>query len=108
MITLTETAARRVQQQLERRGRGLGITIGVKTTGCSGLAYTLEYVDELPSDGGYMSFNSHDVLIIINEKDLAYLDGMTMEWRRKGLQEGFEFNNPNSKSECGCGESFQI
>ena len=108
MITLSETAARRVKSQLAQRGRGLGITIGVITTGCSGLAYKLEYVDELPTNGSYMSFNSHDVMIIVNDKDLPYLDGLSMEWRRKGLQEGFEFNNPNSKSECGCGESFQV
>ena len=108
MITLSETAARRVKSQIEKRGRGLGITIGVKTTGCSGLAYKLEYVDELPTDGSYMSFNSRDVMIIVNERDLPYIDGLTMEWRREGLQEGFEFNNPNSKGECGCGESFQV
>ena len=108
MITLSETAARRVKSQLEKRGRGLGITIGVKTTGCSGLAYTLEYIDELPTVGEYMSFNSHGVIIFVSQKHLVYLDGLVMEWHRKGLQEGFEFNNPNSKSECGCGESFQI
>lgn len=108
MITLSETAARRVKSQLEKRGRGLGITIGVKTTGCSGLAYTLEYIDELPTVGEYMSFNSHGVIIFVSQRDLVYLDGLVMEWHRKGLQEGFEFNNPNSKSECGCGESFQI
>jgi iron-sulfur cluster assembly protein len=108
MITLSETAARRVRSQLEKRGRGLGITIGVTTTGCSGLAYKLEYVDELPAAGEYMSFNSHGVIIFVSQRDLVYLDGLVMEWRRNGLQEGFEFNNPNSKSECGCGESFRI
>ena len=108
MITVTDTASKRIKQNLERRGKGVGIRIGVKTTGCSGLAYTLEYIDELPTVGEYMSFNSHGVIIFVSQRDLVYLDGLVMEWHRKGLQEGFEFNNPNSKSECGCGESFQI
>jgi iron-sulfur cluster assembly protein len=108
MITLSETAARRVKSQLEKRGRGLGVTIGVTTTGCSGLAYKLEYVDELPDTGEFMSFNSHGVIIFVSQNDLVYLDGLTMEWHRKGLQEGFEFNNPNERNRCGCGESFQV
>ena len=108
MITLSETAARRVRSQLEKRGRGLGITIGVTTTGCSGLAYKLEYIDELPAAGEYMSFNSHGVIIFVSQRDLVYLDGLVMEWHRKGLQEGVEFNNPNERNRCGCGESFQV
>lgn len=108
MITLSETAARRVKSQLEQRGHGLGITIGVRGAGCSGMAYTLEYADELPDNGETMSFNSNGVLIFVRQQDLVYVDGLTMEWRRKGLQEGFEFNNPNERSRCGCGESFQV
>ena len=108
MITLSETAARRVKSQLEKRGHGLGITIGVTTTGCSGLAYKLEYVDNLPNTGEFMSFNSHGVIIFVSQHDLVYLDGLTMEWRREGLREGFEFNNPNERNRCGCGESFQV
>lgn len=108
MITLSETAARRVKSQLEKRGHGLGITIGVTTTGCSGLAYKLEYVDNLPNTGEFMSFNSHGVIIFVSQHDLVYLDGLTMEWRREGLKEGFEFNNPNERNRCGCGESFQV
>jgi iron-sulfur cluster assembly protein len=108
MINLTELAARKVKSHLEKRGRGLGITIGVNVTGCSGLAYKLEYVDELPADGNYMSFNSHDIMIIVKEKDLAYVDGLTMDFKRQGLNEGFEFINPNEKDRCGCGESFRV
>jgi iron-sulfur cluster assembly protein len=108
MINLTELAARKVKSHLDKRGHGIGITIGVKTTGCSGLAYTLEYVDELPDDGSYMSFNSHDVMIIVNEKNLAYIDGLTMDFKRQGLNEGFEFINPNERDRCGCGESFRV
>jgi iron-sulfur cluster assembly protein len=108
MITLTETAAKKVKQQIEKRGKGLGISIGVRTTGCSGLAYKLEYVDSLPDSGSYMSFNDHDVLIIVSQKDLPYVDGMTMEYKRQGLNEGFDFINSKEKARCGCGESFTI
>jgi iron-sulfur cluster assembly protein len=108
MITLTETAAKKVKQQIEKRGRGLGISIGVRTTGCSGLAYKLEYIDSLPESGNYLSFNNHDVLIIVSQKDLPYVDGMTMEYKRQGLNEGFDFVNPKEKARCGCGESFTV
>jgi iron-sulfur cluster assembly protein len=106
MISLTETAAVKVQEQLTRRGRGHGIRVGVRTTGCSGLAYTLEYVDNpLKED---MSFVSHGVHVFVDTKSLAYLEGVTMDWIQKGLNEGFEFINPNEKDRCGCGESFRI
>lgn len=108
MITLSDTAARRVKSQLEKRGHGLGITIGVRGAGCSGMAYKLEYVDELPDSGEFMSFNSHGVIIFVSQRDLVYLDGLTMEWKREGLKEGFEFVNPNERNRCGCGESFQV
>jgi iron-sulfur cluster assembly protein len=108
MIHITETAAKKVKQQLDKRGKGIGIVIGVKTTGCSGLAYKLEYVDQLPESGSYMSFNNHDVLIVVSQKDLPYVDGLTMEYKRQGLNEGFDFINPNEKARCGCGESFTV
>ena len=108
MITLTEKAANKVKQQIQKRGKGLGISIGVRTTGCSGLAYKLEFVDHLPESGNYMSYNINDVIVIVSDKDLPYVDGLTMEWKREGLNEGFDFINPKEKARCGCGESFTI
>lgn len=108
MITLTEKAANKVKQQIQQRGKGLGIMIGVQTTGCSGLAYKLEYVDNLPTQGSYMSYNIADLIVVVNNKDLPYVDGLTMEWEREGLNEGFNFINPKEKARCGCGESFTI
>lgn len=108
MITLTEIAARKVKQQLERRGKGVGIAVGVRTTGCSGLAYTLEYVDHPPITRDWMSYTSHGVKIYVNGRDLVYVDGMTMDWRRQGLNEGFDFINEKERDRCGCGESFRV
>jgi len=108
MITLTEKAANKVKQQLLTRGKGLGIMIGVKTTGCSGLAYKLEYVDVAPNHEEWVKYESYDVNIWVNTKDLQYIDGMTMEWKRQGLNEGFDFINPKEKDRCGCGESFRV
>lgn len=106
MITLTQTAAEKVKQQLERRGKGLGIRLGVKTTGCSGLAYTLEYVDTpLTEDISFVSYGIH---VFTDLKSLAYLDGIEMGWVKNGLNEGFDFKNPNEKDRCGCGESFRV
>ena len=107
MITLTERAAEKVRQNLAKRGHGLGIRLGVKTTGCSGLAYVLEYVDR-PSALRPMTFDSNGVTIYVDTKDMVYLDGMTLDWKREGLQEGFDFINPNESARCGCGESFKI
>ncbi|CAB4138147.1 sufA Fe-S cluster assembly scaffold protein [uncultured Caudovirales phage] len=106
MISVTESAVKKIQQQLQRRGRGLGIRIGVRTTGCSGLAYVLEYVDQLnPGDDAEL----HDGFsVIINKKDQPYLQNLEIDYVRQGLNEGFEFNNPNEKDRCGCGESFRI
>lgn len=106
MIQLTETAAKKVQQQLSNRGHGLGIMVGVKTTGCSGLAYKLEYVDTLHTD--QIKYESNGVSIFVSPKDLPYIDGMTMDWRRQGLNEGFDFINSKEKDRCGCGESFRV
>jgi iron-sulfur cluster assembly protein len=108
MITLTELAADKVKQQLDKRGKGLGIRIGVKTTGCSGLAYVLEYVDTSPLTRDQFVYESHDVKVWVDGRSMPYLNGITVDWQKKGLNEGFEFINPNEKDRCGCGESFRI
>lgn len=105
-ITLTDAAASRVGAFLENRGKGVGLRLGVKTTGCSGMAYVLEFVDELNEDDEV--FKHKGVSVIIDPKSLAYLDGTELDYVKQGLNEGFEFNNPNAKSECGCGESFNV
>jgi iron-sulfur cluster assembly protein len=108
MITLTETAAKKVLKQIENRGRGAGISVGVRTTGCSGLAYKLEYVDTPPVTQDWFTYESHGVKVWVNGKDLSYIDGLTMDYKRQGLNEGFEFVNPNERDRFGCGESFRI
>jgi iron-sulfur cluster assembly protein len=108
MITVTDTASNRIKQTLAKRGKGVGIRIGVKTTGCSGLAYVLEYVDKYEAEVGVTNFGQPDFVVLVDTKSLAYLNGLTMDWVRNGLNEGFEFINPNSKGECGCGESFRV
>lgn len=105
-IGLTETAAQHVQAQLAQRAAGAGIRLGVKTTGCSGLAYVLEFVDE--PDPMDEKFNSHGVTLFVDKKSLGFLDGTLMDYVKSGLNEGFEFSNPNTKGECGCGESFTV
>jgi iron-sulfur cluster assembly protein len=105
-ITLTENAANRVEKFLANRGKGLGLRLGVKTTGCSGMAYTLEFVDELQEED--LVFESHGVKVIIDPKSLVYMDGTELDFAKEGLNEGFKFNNPNVKGECGCGESFTV
>lgn len=106
MITLTELAAKKVDDNLKKRGKGLGIKVGVKTTGCSGLAYVLEYVDNPLEE--YQSFVSYGVHVFVDPKSLPYLEGMEMDWVREGLNEGFDFKNPNVKDQCGCGSSFRV
>jgi iron-sulfur cluster assembly protein len=108
MITVTDKASKRIKQNLEKRGKGVGIRIGVKTTGCSGLAYVLEYVDKYEAEVGVVNYAQHEFVVLVDAKSLVYLNGLTMDWVRNGLNEGFEFANPNSKGECGCGESFRI
>jgi len=105
-ITVSESAAVHVARQLEQRGKGLGIRVGVRTSGCSGLAYVLEFVDELAEDDRV--FEDHGVKVIVDEKSLAYLDGTQLDFVKDGLNEGFKFTNPNVSSQCGCGESFNI
>ena len=105
-ISMTEAAAKHVQRSLEGRGKGEGIRLGVRTTGCSGLAYVLEFVDELaPED---LVYESHGVKVIIDPKSLVYLDGTELDFTKEGLNEGFKFTNPNVRGECGCGESFNV
>jgi iron-sulfur cluster assembly protein len=108
MITVTEIAADKIQDSINRRGRGLGIRVGVRTTGCSGLAYTLEYVDQEQSQHCVAHYNDKGVRIYVKPEHLVYLDGMTIDYQRRGLNEGFEFINANEKDRCGCGESFRV
>jgi len=105
-ITLTEKAAKHINRYLERRGKGIGLRFGVRTTGCSGMAYKLEYVDDSSPDDTV--FESHGVKVFVDPKSLPYIDGTELDFAREGLNEGFKFNNPNVKDECGCGESFRI
>jgi len=106
MITLTEKAAFKVKVQLLNRDRGHGIRVGVKSSGCSGLSYVLEYVDVVdPND---TVFRSEGVNIYVDPKSLPFVDGMIMDWKREGLNEGFDFQNPNVRDQCGCGESFTV
>ena len=106
MIQVTEAAAKKIKQQLTKRGSGIGIRVGVRTTGCSGLAYVLEYVDELDVGDDAELFDGFSV--VVNKKDQPYLAGMEVDYVRQGLNEGFEFNNPNAKDQCGCGQSFRM
>jgi iron-sulfur cluster assembly protein len=105
-ISLTESAAKRVASFLEKRGKGVGLRLGVRTTGCSGMAYKLEFVDA-PEEGDE-HFESQGVTIFVDPKSLAFLDGTELDYAREGLNEGFQFNNPNVKNTCGCGESFNV
>ncbi len=106
MITLSSLAAEKVKLNLQKRGKGLGIRLGVRTTGCSGLAYMIEFVDNPTTDD--VSFVSNGVHIFVDPKSLAYLDGVQVEWVKNGLNEGFDFTNPNERDRCGCGESFRV
>lgn len=106
MITLTERAAKKVKNQLQKRGHGQGLRVGVKTTGCSGLAYVLEYVDE-PQTGDEC-ITCEGCKIFVDPRSCPYIQGLEIDYVRNGLNEGFEFKNPNERDRCGCGESFRI
>jgi iron-sulfur cluster assembly protein len=108
MISLTDTASNKIQQIISKRGKGLGIRIGVKTTGCSGLAYVLEYVDEDKSDESLINYAQPNFIILVDKKHDVYLKNMVVDYVRNGLNEGFEFSNPNERDRCGCGESFRV
>ena len=105
-ITLTETAANHVKTFLQNRGKGIGLRLGVKTAGCSGLGYLLEFVDVLNEED--QVFEQHGVKVVIDPKRLVYLDGIELDYVKEGLNEGFKYNNPNVKASCGCGESFHV
>ncbi len=105
-ITLTDNAAKRVVDFLKNRGSGIGIRLSVQTTGCSGLGYNMEFVDDTNEDD--IVFEDNGVKVIIDAKSFIYLDGTQVDYVKEGLNEGFEFNNPNAKAECGCGESFTV
>lgn len=105
-ITLTENAAKHVQNFLSKRGKGVGLRLGVRTSGCSGMAYKLEFADEIGGDD--LRFESGGVTLLVDPQSLPYIDGMELDYTREGLNEGFKFNNPNVKDSCGCGESFKV
>lgn len=105
-VTLTNAAVQHIRKSLDSRGKGLGVRLGVQTTGCSGLSYVFEYVDEPRAEDHV--FESGSVKLFIDPKSLVYLDGTELDFTKEGLNEGFRFNNPNVKEECGCGESFHV
>jgi iron-sulfur cluster assembly protein len=106
MLTVTDSAAKKIQNYITRRGHGIGIKVGVRTTGCSGLAYVLEYVDTLTEGDDVITHNG--VSVIVSKRDQPYLTGIQINYARNGLNEGFEFNNPNERDRCGCGTSFRV
>ena len=105
-VTLSERAANHVAKYMAKRGKGIGLRLGVRTSGCSGMAYKLEFADVVNPDD--IEFESHGVRVLIDPKSLPYLDGTELDYAREGLNEGFRFNNPNVKDSCGCGESFNV
>jgi len=105
-VSLTENAARQIKKQLEKRGSGIGLKLGVKKSGCSGYAYVLDYADQL--NEGEQTFEKFGVKVIVQAADLEFVDGIELDYRREGLNEAFQFNNPNVKGTCGCGESFSV
>ena len=106
MISITSAASKKMQEALNHRGKGIGMRIGVRTSGCSGFAYMLEFADK--TFEGDLEIADRGITLIINKKDLVYLQGMEIDYIKKGLNEGFEFTNPNEKARCGCGESFTV
>ncbi|MBK6973530.1 MAG: iron-sulfur cluster assembly protein IscA [Candidatus Methylophosphatis roskildensis] len=105
-VTITERAAKHVSTFLAKRGKGVGVRLGVRTSGCSGMAYKLEFVDAVEADD--QVFECNGVKVVVDPKSLPYIDGTELDFAREGLNEGFRFNNPNVKNECGCGESFNV
>lgn len=105
-VSLTDSAANRVKTFLQSRGKGVGVRLGVKTTGCSGMAYTIEFADDVEETDEV--FEDKGVKVIVNPKSLVYLQGTELDFAKEGLNEGFKFNNPNEKDRCGCGESFTV
>lgn len=107
MIAFTDNAKNKIKKLLSTRG-GVGISIGVKTTGCSGLAYVLEYIDKYEPDNTTINYGQNDFVVIVSKKNDVYLKGMNVDYVREGLNEGFKFTNPNERDRCGCGESFRV
>jgi iron-sulfur cluster assembly protein len=105
-VSLTESAARQIQKQLQKRGKGIGLTLGVRKSGCSGYAYALDYADQLNETD--LIFENFGVKVIVRENDLQLVDGIELDYRREGINEAFQFNNPNVMGTCGCGESFSV
>lgn len=105
-VTVTDAAAQHIARHLASRGKGVGIRVGVRTSGCSGMAYVLEFVDH--ADAGDEVFERDGVKVFVDPKSLVYLDGTELDFVKEGLNEGFKFNNPNVAAECGCGESFTV
>ncbi len=105
-VSLTENAARQIKKQLAKRGKGIGLKLGVKKSGCSGYAYVLDYADTLNEDDTI--FEKYDVKVIVPKNDLEFVNGIELDYRREGINEAFKFNNPNVKGTCGCGESFSV
>jgi len=105
-VTLTESAARQIKKQLEKRGKGIGLKLGVRKSGCSGYAYALDYADTLNEND--IVFEDFGVKVIVMEGDLEFVNGIELDYRREGINEAFQFNNPNVKGTCGCGESFSV
>jgi len=105
-VVLTESAAKQIQKQIEKRGKGLGLKLGVKPSGCSGFAYTIDYADELQS--GESIFETFGVKVVVADENLTALDGLVLDYAKEGINEAFKFNNPNVKGTCGCGESFSV
>jgi len=108
MITVSDIAAKQIKNLLVKRGKGVGIRIGVKTTGCSGMAYVLEYVDNYEAEIGVTNYAHPDFVVLVSKQHEPYIHGLTIDWIRNGLNEGFDFKNPNERDRCGCGESFRI
>ena len=105
-ISMSQAAADHVNRYLSNRGQGMGVRLGVRTTGCSGMAYVLEFVDDMADEDTV--FESRGVTVVVDPKSMVYLDGTELDYVKEGLNEGFQFNNPNAKNECGCGESFNV
>ena len=107
MISLTDTARNKIKKLVELKGYA-GIRLAVKTTGCSGLAYVLEYIDTVPVTRDWFKYESHGATVWVNGKDSVYLNGLEIDYKKQGLNEGFDFNNPQERDRCGCGESFRV
>ncbi len=105
-LSLTEGAARQIAKQLARRGKGVGLRLGVKKSGCSGFAYVVDYADDVTPDDAV--FEQHGVKVVVRNEDLSVLNGIEVDYTRQGINETFRFNNPNVKASCGCGESFAV